>query len=162
MRSHLYCRLILMFLFCVSISACSLFGGEHGEALPQDTKASTAQPAAGGIAATEGVVQSAAPGTTEPVIELVWQVPGESVEKYHLFYGFTETDLNNHIVLEVSRLEKLDDPVQGPVFRYELRGIPTDRDLYFSLKAENRFGVSQSSSVSKIQAETGSAGAMKK
>ena len=79
-------------------------------------------------------------------LEILWQVPtGEPVDSYQLDYGTTQSELSRHIVIPVSSLEKFDHPTYGPVFRYYLRAVPKDKDVYVTLRAENQHGVSDSS-----------------
>lgn len=83
-------------------------------------------------------------------VEVLWQVPGEAVEKYHLYYGLEADELSNHIEVSVSELQKVDDPKHGPVYRYELKDIPAQRAIYLSLRAENKYGMSDPSPAAKI------------
>ena len=79
-------------------------------------------------------------------LEILWQVPtGEPVDSYQLDYGTAQSELSRHIVIPVSALEKFDHPTYGPVFRYYLRAVPKDKDVYVTLRAENQHGVSESS-----------------
>ena len=84
-------------------------------------------------------------------VELLWQVPTEAVEKYHIYYGLEADDLSNHIEIPVTELERIDHPKHGPVYRYELRGIPATRAIYLSLRAENKYGVSDGSTATKVE-----------
>ncbi|MCB0360361.1 MAG: hypothetical protein KDD44_12020 [Bdellovibrionales bacterium] len=75
-------------------------------------------------------------------VELIWQVPGEAVEVYHIFYGLNPSNLDREVVVEVSELEKYDHPSFGPVFRYYLTSAPDGKTIWVSLQAENKFGKS--------------------
>lgn len=82
-----------------------------------------------------------APERVQPV-EVMWRVPTDPVEKYYILYGTDEAKLDKQVELAVKDIQKIDHPKFGPVFRYELKQIPSDKTLFISLKAENRFGVS--------------------
>lgn len=84
------------------------------------------------------------------VVEVIWQVPTEAVETYHLYYGLTEDDLSNHIAVPVGELERASHPRFGPVYRYRLKDIPSSQTVYISLAAENRAGMSPKTPVAKI------------
>ena len=83
----------------------------------------------------------ATPERVQPV-EVMWRVPTDPVEKYYILYGTDEARLDKQVELSVKDIQKIDHPKFGPVFRYELKQIPSDKTLFISLKAENRFGVS--------------------
>ena len=86
-------------------------------------------------------------------VELLWQVPGEAVEKYHLHYGFEETKLDHHLEIPVRTLERKQDQVHGPLFRYEIPGVPANHTVFFTIQAENQFGLSPSSPVQSVAPE---------
>ncbi len=83
-------------------------------------------------------------------VEISWKVPVENIQFYHLHYGHSPDNLNRHVRIKTSSLEKLDDPIYGPRFRYELKGISTKVPLYYSLSAENSGQLSQPSPVMKL------------
>ncbi len=84
-------------------------------------------------------------------LEVFWQIPGEAVEKYHLYYGLEADELTNHIEVMVNELQKVDDPKHGPVYRYELKDIPAKRAIYLSLRAENKYGMSDASPATRVE-----------
>ena len=90
------------------------------------------------------------PSTT---VELLWQVPGEAVEKYHLHYGFEETKLDHHLEIPVAGLERKHDAVHGPLFRFEIPNVPLNQTVFFSIQAENQYGLSPSSPVQSVAPE---------
>ncbi len=156
--------IIALLLVLLSCSACSLFGDEKKRA-PAEGEITEAMldRAAADKAAQEQELASAAntdtavPSddqdsaenkadprqTTAAVVELIWKVPGGNVDKYHLTYGFSEDTLDTELVLNVSELEKMDHPEFGPVYRYILSGVPSGKDVFFTLQAENKFGISE-------------------
>lgn len=84
-------------------------------------------------------------------IEIVWQVPGESVERYHLAYGTDRNSLDQELTIPVSELNKIDDPIHGPVFRYTLSGIEVGTPIFFTIQAENQYGLSPKSPVQELK-----------
>ena len=104
-------------------------------------------------AAAETTSVSKVGGLTEVSgVEVVWQVPLKPVEVYHLNYGFDSANLNQELTIPVDKLEKIDHPSYGPVFKYRLKGVPNNRDVFVTLRAENRIGLSDPSPVIKVAA----------
>lgn len=83
-------------------------------------------------------------------VEILWQVPMKPVEIYHLNYGFSADRLDRSLTIPIDKLEKFDDPAHGPVFRYRLAGVPADRDVFVTMRAENHMGVSEASEVMRV------------
>lgn len=91
-----------------------------------------------------------APGkSVSNTTDLYWQVPGESVEVYHIYYGSTPTNLDRHIAIKTVDLEKFPSAEYGAVFRYQL-AISKSETVYLKIVAENRFGKSNNSQLIKI------------
>ena len=84
-------------------------------------------------------------------VEILWQVPGEPIEKYHIDYGNDPANLDKHLEIPVSELEKVDDPTHGPLFRYVLTGTELGKSIYFTVQAENQYGLSPKSPVQEIK-----------
>lgn len=99
---------------------------------------------------------------TELGVEVLWEVPLQPVEFYHVYYGTVSGQPDGYQRVGAAELEKIDDPVYGPVYRHVLRGVSRDRDLYVTLRAENRSGISETSQQIRIaaQADPPPAGAM--
>ena len=85
-------------------------------------------------------------------VEILWQVPLKPVEIYHLNYGFSADRLDRELTIPIDKLEKFDDPAHGPVFRYRLAGVPADRDVFVTMRAENHMGISEPSEVIRVSA----------
>ncbi|MCI5064897.1 hypothetical protein MRY87_04140 [bacterium] len=66
-------------------------------------------------------------------VEVLWKIPEETVEGFVLQYGFQENDLPNEVVLELSEIEKYDDPEFGFVYRYVLKNIPPSERIFVRL-----------------------------
>lgn len=132
----------------VSLSACS---GPLRTLNPfnKPDNPAAAEAAEAGAAADSGTRQTAP--AERSIIEVLWRVPSDGVDTYLLDYGFEENNLDRQIRIPVGELNKIDHPKHGPVFRFELKGIPADRAIYLSLRAENKHGVSDPSRVVKVE-----------
>jgi hypothetical protein len=84
-------------------------------------------------------------------VEILWQVPGEPVEKYHLNYGTDAEHLDQSKEIPVGDLEKIDHPVHGALFRYVLTGVEPGKRFFFTIQAENQYGLSPKSPVQEIK-----------
>ena len=84
---------------------------------------------------SETAPQTAPPPPTITDVEVVWAVPTEPVEGYVIHYGLSKTTLTLKDRVNVERLERIEDPVRGALFRYLLKGVPTDRAIYVSVAA---------------------------
>lgn len=86
-------------------------------------------------------------------VEILWQVPGEAVEYYYLRHGVDSEKLGSKEKLAVKDLEKIDHPEHGPLFRYVISGVPSAQTIYFTIQAENQFGLSPESPVQEVDSE---------
>jgi hypothetical protein len=84
-------------------------------------------------------------------VEILWQVPGEPVEKYHLNYGTDPEHLDQIKEIPAQDLERIDNPVHGTLFRYVLTGVEPGKRFFFTIQAENQYGVSPKSPVQEIK-----------
>lgn len=113
-----------------------------GEQSASEPPASAARTAVGRPApAGRGGVTGGTAGRTQS-IEVLWRVPTDAVERYHVLYGSAPEKLDRSVVIPVAKLQKIDHPKFGPVYRFELPSIPMDEIIYVSLRAENSAGVS--------------------
>ena len=81
--------------------------------------------------------------------DLYWQVPGEAVEWYYLFYGDSPSNLKQQLAVKTVDLEKFPSAEYGAVFRYQL-SVPRGQTIYLKIVSENRFGKSGDSQLIKI------------
>jgi hypothetical protein len=132
---------LLSFSGCSTLQSLNPFAGQGEE------QVAPAEPTQNPAVPAENPVQ--ADNTSS--IEVMWQVPGEPVEEYHLYYGIDPQHLDNHIEVPVSELQKIDHPKHGPVFRYELKGVPANRAIYISMRAANKGKLSDPSPTIKIE-----------
>lgn len=138
---------------CSSTQGWHLFGSSAEDPAALDPETSAAETPDETPPPAENVPEkktSRMEGTS--TLEVLWQVPSEAVEKYHFYYGLDPNKLDNHIVVPIAELQKSDHPKHGPVFRYELREVPANRAIYLSLRAENKFGISEPSTPTKVEA----------
>jgi hypothetical protein len=92
------------------------------------------------------------PATVPSSIEIMWQVPTEPVEAYHIYLlsgAMEQVDAAKHFRVLVSALKKEDDPTYGPVYKYQVPGNVTANTI--QIKAENRFGLSEPSEPMIVQ-----------
>ena len=85
-------------------------------------------------------------------IEIMWQIPTEPVEAYHIYLLSGPVDLKDeskHFRVLVSSLKKEDDPTYGPVYKYQVPANLTVNTI--QIRAENRFGISDPSEPIVVQ-----------
>ena len=165
---------LFIFLCAVSLAAgCSLSSSDTDAESPEESSAEAvseapaAEPASTETSASSDSSESdsdaaaaeeepAAPAAeTEAVssVEILWQVPGEAVEKYYLRYGVKEDALDKSVTIPVRELDKIDHPDYGPLFRYLISGVPAEKTIYFTIQAENQYGLSPESPVQKVESQ---------
>ena len=129
-------RMALAALIACSVSSCSWLTSSTNGAQTEH-----AEPISGDAAA--GSTAPSIPPAQEPAIELRWVVPRtKDVEKYHLRYGSDPANLDHKLEIPVSQLQLLDDPVHGSLYQFVLTGIPAGQPVFYSIQAENKFGLS--------------------
>jgi len=156
-RLHLSLNLLfLCFIFsaCSSLSSINPFASnadESGQGVEDNGDLDAAEAPTAPQTETPAAEKKASRMEGTSTLEVLWQVPSEAVEKYHFYYGLEPDKLDNHIVVPISELQKTDHPKHGPVFRYELREVPANRAIYLSLRAENKYGISDPSAPTKVE-----------
>ncbi|MFN8390508.1 MAG: hypothetical protein U0136_09485 [Bdellovibrionota bacterium] len=136
---------LLLLSACSSLQSINPFsGGEQPASIEQEGQ----PPLRAG--SEESAARALAQAEDTSTVEVLWQVPGEPVEKYHLSYGLDPSHLDNHLEIPVSDLQKIDHPKHGPVFRYELKNAPAHTPIYISLRAENKSKLSDPTPTIKI------------
>ena len=86
-------------------------------------------------------------------VEIVWQIPDESVEGYLINYGFETNNLEKIIKIKTSSLERFQDNKYGAVYRYVIPSIPLNKTVYITISAFNGDNISEPSKVFKVSAE---------
>jgi hypothetical protein len=84
-------------------------------------------------------------------IEIVWQASNEPVKKYHIYYGTDINSLEFHVEVPFVALDRFEHPVYGPSYSYVLTGVPSNKEIFVSLSAENHFGESTRSAPIKVE-----------
>ncbi len=92
-------------------------------------------------AANTAEPQKEAEETAPTDIELLWQI-SENVETYNIYFGPNKENLEGHIELPVSSLQKQSHPVYGETYRYLLRDVPRDKEIFIAVSAKNSLGES--------------------
>ena len=119
-----FIRIGLLIVFTCIISACG------GDASPKPPEAIAEIP----------IVQEVSDG--DYTARIFWQVPIESVLRYHFKYGEKVDSLVNSVTVSIHDLTKNDHPYFGPVFTYILNiNYPAEK-VVVSLQAENKLGKS--------------------
>ena len=160
-RIYNFLKLVFAAALFLSLAACSSlnpFSSEPAPEAPTEQQQPEALPEMAPEPVQPAPEEAIAPPPRAKVqkqlktgpVELIWQVSGQAVEKYHLSYGYEASRLVKKISIPVTSLEKMDHPTHGPVFRFVLGGIPLDQTLYFTIEAENDYGRSPPSPVQEI------------
>ena len=84
-------------------------------------------------------------------VEVIWQVPKGPVDSYLLEYGFSADKLPHNVQIPLSQLKKVQHPIFGEVFRYQLKKLPADRRVFLRLTASNAEGSSPPTPVFEVQ-----------
>ncbi len=157
--------LVFLSVLGLSVSGCSALGSLNPFGSSDTTSTPTASEQPSGDSTQAGEVEARKESGEPPlsarttvdtahkssVVEVIWQVPTEPVETYHLYYGLAENDLSNHVAIPIAELERATHPRFGPVYRYRLRDIPSHQTVFISLAAENRAGMSPKTPVARIE-----------
>lgn len=75
------------------------------------------------------------PEPSQDDVQVVWRIPEDETDRFVVHYGFKADNLEHNLDLEASKVERLDHPKYGPVYRYILRGLPRDRTIFVSVSA---------------------------
>lgn len=68
-------------------------------------------------------------------IELVWLVPTQGAETFIIQYGLKPDNLDHHIDLGSEQIERYEDDLGRPVYRYVVQDIPSDKTVYVAIAA---------------------------
>jgi hypothetical protein len=105
----------------LSVSGCSLF-----ESKPSN-KAAGAEQAARSLAT---LVKKTTSG-----LSITWEVPSEPTDGFIIRYGDDRAQLSKELVIMTSDLQEEQDAQAGPVYRYIIKNVPRDKQLYVSIAA---------------------------
>lgn len=67
--------------------------------------------------------------------EVTWEVPSEPVDGFVIRYGDDKENLSKEVTIFRSELREERDSQHGPVFRYILRNIAEDSQIYVAIAA---------------------------
>lgn len=91
------------------------------------------------------------PSSDTSSVYLMWKVPDDPVERYHIEYGTQAERLEQKITISAAELERVEDPVNGALFRYVIHGIAGTEPVFFTIQAENKYGLSPKSAVQEVR-----------
>lgn len=83
------------------------------------------------------------------VIELEWRAPKTEVTRYLLRYGMNPDDLNVQVDIGIDEIKQEYHPLHGKLYKYFLLGLPSKTVVYYTLQAENQFGLSEPTPIAK-------------
>lgn len=113
--------LALIVATSLTVSGCSLF-----ESTPTH-KAAGAEQAAQSLSTQ---VRKTISG-----LSITWEVPSEPTDGFIIRYGNDRAQLSKEVVIMTSDLQEEQDPQAGPVYRYIIKNVPRDAQLYVSIAA---------------------------
>ncbi len=95
----------------------------------------------------KNVEPPAAPNTR---VEIVWEIPKDSVDGFVIRYGFSRTDLRYSERVQSAELDRMEDPKFGFVYRYVLKNMPPEKTVFVTLAAFTGALESEPSSVFEV------------
>ncbi len=87
-------------------------------------------------------------------IEIIWEIPSQTVDGYLLKYGFSAGELTLEKRLPLEEIERYVHPSFGPVYRYILHGIPAEKRVYVALATVQDDEISELSEVFEVTPST--------
>jgi hypothetical protein len=144
---------------CLSLSACSLIDYLTPSFLQSNTSATSTEATPVASAQPSAIPTPTSTPTTVAVqafkpaplkkddIEILWQVPAESVDGYVIRWGTQREALTSEKKISLSEIQKLKHPDFGEVYRYIIQGVNTPDQLYVTLAAIHGKEISAASEV---------------
>ncbi|MFO0417192.1 MAG: hypothetical protein ACK5Y6_07885 [Pseudomonadota bacterium] len=68
-------------------------------------------------------------------VEVIWEIPSEPVDGFVIRYGQDRANLSKETTILRSELREESDPQYGSVYRYPIRDIPQDQNIFVSVAA---------------------------
>lgn len=99
----------------------------------------------------ESTARQDAPAPAKSAIELVWEIPGETVEGYVIRYGLSSRNLDKEIRVNNSDLTRITDSRFGEVYHYLITDAPNDRIVYVTIAALSGGTESEPSKVFEVK-----------
>lgn len=163
LNKSLSLRTNILFIASVFLSSCSLFDdtflgspSEQSETASQSEQADPGKiPSAPDSPTTKVGVEDfeVSKDRTISDIEVIWQIPEETVDGYLITYGYEPENLDQQVKLQAQSIEKFEDKHHGFVFRHVLSGIPLSKTVYISISAYNGNVVSGPSKTFKVTSQ---------
>jgi hypothetical protein len=113
--------LALVVTTSLALSGCSLF------------ETSPSRKAAGAEQAAQSL--STLVKKTTSGISITWEVPSEPTDGFIIRYGDNRAQLSKEVVIMTSDLREEQDSVAGPVYRYIIKNVPRDKQIFVSIAA---------------------------
>ena len=110
-----------LFAAAITLSGCSLFERAPGN------KAAGAEQAAQALST---LVKKTISG-----VSITWEVPSEPTDGFIIRYGDDRTQLSKEVTILTSDLREEQDPEAGPVYRYIIKNVPRDKQIFVSIAA---------------------------
>ena len=121
-------------LLAAGLNGCGWFGSTAAPAPQAEAETPTAgAPLPGTPLAVEKLQRPQKSAPTD--VEILWEIPQQPVDGFVIRYGFSRSGLDKTVKVKAMDIEKIDDPVHGPVIRYLLKDIPSDKRIYITVSA---------------------------
>ncbi len=85
-------------------------------------------------------------------VEILWEVPEDTVDGFVVRYGTSRNQMTNEVKLTAAQLELRTDAERGNIYRHVLRDIPADREIFVDIAAFRGAEVSPPSRVFEVPA----------
>lgn len=70
-----------------------------------------------------------------PALEVTWKIPDEPSPSYVIYYGKSPEALVERVEVATARLETIEDPKEGRLYRYLVPDVPAEGELYVAITA---------------------------
>lgn len=91
-------------------------------------------------------------------VEIAWLIPREPVDGFIIKYDLEEGGASHQVTVPISQLQREEDSVQGPIYRYLIDEIPRDREIRFTISSYRGSMVSAPSPLQIVPVEPAHSG----
>jgi hypothetical protein len=70
-----------------------------------------------------------------PALEVTWKIPEDPSPQYVIYYGRSPDALLERVEVATTRLETIEDPKEGRLYRHLVPDVPADGELYVAVTA---------------------------
>lgn len=70
-----------------------------------------------------------------PGLEVTWKIPEDPAPSFVIYYGESSEMLESRIEIATARLETVEDPALGKLYRYVVQGVPEEGPLFVAVAA---------------------------